>query len=328
MKIFLLFLIVFTIAVNASAQNLISNSSFEQHNACPNNEAEINNALDWENWCLTSDLFDSCSTSPLSSVPHNFAYGYQYPHSGNAYAGFFAYWTKVLSSGSNGAHDLLAQHLSQPLTIGQKYFVNFYVSLSLWTPTLCPCNRIGVKFTTSSFANYSWQFSSPLINNQCQFHEDTLISDTVNWTHLYGSFIADSAYQYIVFGNFFDNDHTDTVLMGPGQLCYSYFYLDDVCLSTDSLNCLATPVLQVDNSKQVQVYPNPFSAQCTIEIPFEFLSVALMNVYGEEVKASMSRTLHQRTTRIVLERNNLATGIYLLHIRTRQEDFLKQLVIQ
>ena len=40
-------------------------------------------------------------------------------------------------------------------------------------------------------------------------------SYTTNWTFIQGSFIADSAYQYICLGSFFDVNHIDTIRMKP-----------------------------------------------------------------------------------------------------------------
>lgn len=72
------------------------------------------------------------------------------------------------------------------------------------------------------------------INNQSLFHSDSILTDTVNWIKLSTSFIADSAYQYLIIGNFYDDNNTDTLSVNNiGNV--GYYYIDDVCLTTDSI---------------------------------------------------------------------------------------------
>jgi hypothetical protein len=98
------------------------------------------------------------------------------------------------------------------------------VSRGNWTNQSYNCsasNNIGVRFTTKP---YSASFPPP-INNTATLNTDTIVKDTLNWILLSWNFTADSAYNYIYIGNFFDNAHTDTVVINApnGQFGIAYY---------------------------------------------------------------------------------------------------------
>src|SRR5437868_5222781 len=71
------------------SQNLVPNPSFEDTVACPNNLSQINRAIGWSSYRQTPDYYNSCSINGgYSGVPLN-QFDYQYPRTGNAYAGLF-----------------------------------------------------------------------------------------------------------------------------------------------------------------------------------------------------------------------------------------------
>jgi hypothetical protein len=71
-----------------------------------------------------------------------------------------------------------------------------------------------------------------------QVYGSTVVEDTLGWTVISGSFVADSAYQYVVVGNFFSDEVTNWSLMDPNGTGYlAYYYIDEVCVSADPLYC-------------------------------------------------------------------------------------------
>ena len=218
-KIFTFFL--FAVSVNVHGQgNLVPNPSFEQYSSCPDGNGEVNRATNW-NAFNTADYFNICATSSDIQVPENY-FGYQQPATGNGYCGFFTYY------GGFDYHEFIYAQLITPLIVNQKYFVSFKVSPS--DSSYCIySNKTGIKFFTSFPLNV-------FPNNTDQFHTNVIITDTAGWTRLYGSFIADSVYKYAVIGNFFSDANTDIIDHNCG-LPFSYYFIDDVCVSTDSLSC-------------------------------------------------------------------------------------------
>ena len=229
----------------SSAQNLVPNPSFEDYSWCPFDFGQINQVIDWYNdspddnnpgLCLeTPDYFNACDTIGgwgfgLYGIPDN-DFGYQYPYSGNGYVGIVT----IHPSGCPNFREYVGVELTTPLTIGQQYYVSFYAALSLDYFNLnYASNNIGARFSTVPLINAG---SAPF-DNYAHVNSINVITDTLNWTKISGYFIADSAYNRITIGNFFTDSATTTVLMDTTAAWpYAYYYIDDVCVSTDSLTC-------------------------------------------------------------------------------------------
>ncbi|HZX73772.1 MAG TPA: T9SS type A sorting domain-containing protein, partial [Cyclobacteriaceae bacterium] len=248
-KNFILLLILFSFELQG--QNLIGNHSFETYSQCPYDLDQVFLANGWENWCATPDYYNECTTIWGTDVPLNWQ-GFQYAASGQAYAGVFTYWSHHIGNNQN-VRDYVATQLTSPLTIGQNYFVQFKVSLS--DLSTCGSSAIGALFTTQSFAQYGdVSFTSPLTANFAHINNAQPIYDTSNWITVSGSLIADSAYNYIVIGNFYDDAHTDTPFITP-PYCYVYFYLDDVHVSAQT----STGILEANKNCAMNIFPNPVS---------------------------------------------------------------------
>ena len=69
--------------------NLVNNPSFEEYYGCPTYAAQLYECKYW--WGFSSDYFNACATVNSNvSVPYSGA-GFQYAHTGVAYAGFIIY---------------------------------------------------------------------------------------------------------------------------------------------------------------------------------------------------------------------------------------------
>lgn len=195
--------------------------------------AQVNNALGWSQVISSPDYFNSCVLAPSNiGVPNNI-FGYQQPATGNAYIGLTTFYDDGL--GSLNTREFAGAELTSPLISGQKYYVSMKVNLSLSTSgtTNTAINKIGAWFTTAPSMSYT--------HNLAQVYSNNIITDSSGWYSINGSFIADSNYTFIMLGNFFSDVNTDTIIYpitGPDKL--SYYFIDDVCVSTDSLECFNT----------------------------------------------------------------------------------------
>jgi hypothetical protein len=308
MKTLLLSITLTFFAATLSGQNLVVNPSFEDTVSCPMGPDEVYKCFGWQSYRETPDYMNACSNSSMS-VPINWG-GYQKAASGNAYAafaGFFSEWMGL------NRKEYVGGHLSQPLTIGTKYYVSFKISLTLNNDIManCACNKIGAMFSTTPYDVFN---PAPITNNP-PVHSDSLITDSVNWTSISGSFIADSAYQYIIIGNFYSSYKTDTLVLNDfdgSHLCYgAYYYLDDVCVSTDSLNCnIRLGLNTISQNIVVRILPNPFSTQLTISLEDnEQTTISLYSFLGQKV---LQQTFTNNTT---INTEQLAEGIYIYELR-------------
>lgn len=237
---FLLFLILALMISNyycLAQVNLVTNPSFEEYTNCPNSSYQTHYLDSWDIDYNTADFYHECSTLNYS-LPQN-VMGYQCASTGNGYAGLIFYG--ILNSlPPLNIREYIGGNLSDTLTIGTKYFVSFKVSLA--ENTFSSNNNLGIKFTTlnlvnsNSFTPYIVQ-PPPFIDNFSQVNYNNIISDSIGWISIKGSFTADSSYINFLIGDFFTTSMTDSILKPGYTTCQSYYYIDDVCVSTDSLHC-------------------------------------------------------------------------------------------
>ncbi|MEO5673143.1 MAG: T9SS type A sorting domain-containing protein, partial [Chitinophagales bacterium] len=163
-------------------------------------------------------------------------------------------------------------------------------------------NNFGFRFSTlpSSIANPA------LINNFSNVHCDSIITNQNSWTRIEGTFIADSAYQYIALGNFYDDVLTDTVNCASEAM----YYVDFICVSTDSFLCLfPTSIETINNNSGIKIHPNPVSEILKIEnLPTE-MGYSLINILGQIERKGI---LKEKATKVDLSK--IKAGIYILVI--------------
>jgi hypothetical protein len=214
MKTFQHILPVITLMIlnyNIQAQNLVPNFSFEQKSSCPAFGDEVHLSTGWSKYCasmFSPDYYNSCAPSSTVGVPQSSSIYQQDHRNCSAYIGLVT-WSSAFATD----RETVGIQLSQPLTIGQKYFLSFYTVMagsedaSFYYES--PSNNIGMKLSTVSYS-----ISNPVpIDNISHLRSVSVISDTANWVRISGSIIADSAYNYLILGNFYNDANTDTTTL-------------------------------------------------------------------------------------------------------------------
>ncbi|MBK9286066.1 MAG: T9SS type A sorting domain-containing protein [Sphingobacteriaceae bacterium] len=278
-------IIVLISAFKINAQvNLVPNPSFESYTYCPFGTAQLDCTSNWFFAAGSTDYYNACSPQGNMSVPYNVR-GFQYASSGEAYIG-------MITLGLNEPNppyyrEPAMTKLSQALSIGTKYFVSFKAVLTINDfEACCASNKLGALF---SKVPYSITDKAP-INNFAHVYTNSIISDTLNWTMIAGSFIADSAYEYITIGNFFSSPNTSFIDYKNDFPATSaaYYYIDDVIVSTDSdfvySNIKKTPF----NLNSLNLYFN--STNNTI-----FVDTDLNDYLCLELKDILGRTIYTTT---------------------------------
>jgi hypothetical protein len=256
---FLLFVAPFL----TSAQNLVPNPSFELSDTCAYIQGFQGGAKphNWEKWQWSPDYFKNCvnggGQDTLFAVPQN-GFGFQYPLHGIAYVGMAAYGS---SGGGVSYREYVGCQLLEPLEVGESYELSFFTNVAFGGTYSAPtwaCNNMGMLFTMQPNI---WTGSGPLfaLRNYAHLHSTAIISDTADWTLVSGSFVADSAYQYLVLGNFFSNALTDTLHIIPGNSLAAYYFLDGVCVRKTGQPCEFTTGIAEPDLEGPFVWPNPAS---------------------------------------------------------------------
>jgi hypothetical protein len=311
--------IIFMISLNLSSQNLVNNPSFEDTVYCPNGTNQMDACQHWMSFGNSPDYFNVCSPAGLS--PPNVEFGYQYPHGGVAMIGLATYRWPGSPDGPNYREYVGAQ-LSQPLIIGQKYYMSFFVNFAFGPSVAIATNKIGLRFST---INYTTSNVAP-INNIVYLFTDSIISDSIIWYKISGSFIADSTYNYVAIGNFFQDSLTDTIHVGTALPDYSYYYIDDVCVSTDSLyNENWTGIVKPDEKVNFKIFPNPASDHLNIEnIENSEIEIRLFDAIGKIV---LNIKKIPTNNKVIMNLSSIVNGYYIISLKNKNNIFNSPLII-
>jgi hypothetical protein len=299
------------------AQNLVPNPSFEEFTDCPADPITPALASNWSPLRGTPDYFNSCDETGLVSVPFNEGWGYQPALSGNGYGG-------LIGISYNNNREILGTQLSETLVIGTDYYVEFY-----WSRTFgggfhanCDCanSHLGALFTNQDYDN----IENPIeYGNFAHIFDPTLHADSANWVKVSGWFTADSAYSHLAIGNFFDLELNDTAYYNgsPNEiLLKTYYYIENVCVSTDPDFCdLAVSAEDMDTESGITIYPNPTTGIFTLKGLYSKSRITVVNFQGMEVPF---QKLSENTFSLV----GLPQGIYLITIYHNNHSFTRKLL--
>ena len=252
---------LFIVALRCEAQNLVPNPSFEVVDSCPQYPAVLGyqpgaTPQHWFSFSETPDYFNACVDS-AAGVPMNL-FGFQQPFEGQAYSGM---WTFQ----SEDHREMIGAALLSPLTVGETYYVSFWSNAAYGGNQTMDVgsNNLGVLFTVNP---YMWVYPMPEfgLRNLAQAFSPTVLTDTMGWTLVSGVFVADSAYQYVVLGNHFSNNYSDTLSIGPGQLGMAYSFVDMVCVSQNALECALLTGFNDGVVERGALGPNPVSNELQV----------------------------------------------------------------
>ncbi len=294
------------LCVNGIGQNLVPNPSFEIIDSCSFGSGAIVDTVapPWDSPSAGSvDLYNTCSTHFYYSVPAN-GWGFQYPHTGSGYAGGVFY----SNGGVPGEREYLQVELDSALLPNQKYCASFYVNLTnlaKWGN-----NNFGMCFS----ANHVFVPNYDPLNLIPQINDTNIVSDTANWTLVYGQYIAQGGEKYIIIGNFYTDAQTDTIHFNANGTAGGYYFIDDVnvhCCSCDSLN--HEGINELTNSPEILISPNPATSSITITSSTNIKEIKVFDVMGCEI---LSFDNLRMTESVSVDISSISKGIYFLEIQT------------
>jgi gliding motility-associated-like protein len=190
-----------------------------------------NNSPDYYNKCANSLMYPFDATVPYS------IYGYQFPKTGDGFAGIGTYIGIPSSGGDSINHyaEYISVKLISPLKANTCYYGEFYTSLA--NISEYATNRIAMLLTTTALTTTATSFTNSL-QPQIEWDTTKFFTDTLNWVKVSGTFIANGGEQYITIGNFKDGNHTKIKVLTSNFISPSFFpdkraayhYIDDVVL--------------------------------------------------------------------------------------------------
>jgi hypothetical protein len=224
---------------NSQIGNYVSNGSFESLNS--NSLTSLYNAVNYWQPIDSGKYMDYLVTAlpPINNVPYA-AGGFQYPRTGHNYilSGFYC------STCSFNERGYPRNRLRQPLKANATYCLKYYV---------VNCNHsnvaidaFGAYFTdvsidTINYCNLPLTYITPQIQ-----YIGGVITDTLNWRAMTGTFVATGVEKYLVLGNFKSNAATNTILINqPSNIMGADICIDDVSLIELNLPAYAGPDVSI-----------------------------------------------------------------------------------
>jgi outer membrane protein OmpA-like peptidoglycan-associated protein len=264
----LLFLLLFSITTFPQNSNLVPNSGFEICSKYPvawmaDKAAFLKHMQFWTspNEGSPDVLVNQKLPYLRPPRPHVSMKGYE-ARTGNVMIGLKTYGCMSYVS---HCKEYLQVKLTEPLIPGEEYIAGFWATV---LQNSIKSNHLGLALSTARMkaASVAWLHGiKPIIK-----FEDILRTRQNEWIKSNTRFLADSAYHYLLIGNFFPDSLTQADTSGA-DLRYSYCMIDDVSL------------------RRVHKY-SPFEGQR----PEPGVPVVLRNVYFELDRADLLPASHSQ----------------------------------
>lgn len=305
-----------------SCQNLIPDPGVEMITACPDNIGYLDEFLEhWFTVRLPSAFLHPCQDTLQLNGGWNNMFGYQEPLVGDGYIGGATYWVNQTDRRS-----IFGTEFTEPLEVGEEYHVSFHVAMAYGQPgSIWASDNIGFLLMTENYLDPS---STGLNPNFAHFAVDSIVTDTADWVYLHTTIAADSAYNMIAFGNFYDSEFTqvDTPYDETPTANRAFYFFDGFCVSKDSTDC--APLLSAVREElgiELRVFPVP--ADYSVRIQTERDNLTGIRITDMQGRLLRTETVPRRNEHILIT-ESLPSGIYLLLIQTETGVVSRKLVVQ
>ena len=215
--------------VSSAQTNLVPNGSFENYSTCPTiSGGQINYATPWfqpnGGGGGSSDFFHTCS----GHVP--FFTTYQYPRTGNGFAGINLFHDTIAPSFYDWDREYIEVGLTDSLRSGKKYCIRFFANKGNWS--MWAIKNIQAVLTNDSLlyndVNYSYITGvTPIME------ADSVITDTLSWIPVQTTYTAHGGEKFITIGNFSPGNmviHRLVLPHGSSPNTLGYYVIDDVSI--------------------------------------------------------------------------------------------------
>jgi hypothetical protein len=300
------------------AQNLVPNGSFEEYTECPTNFAQFDRAIGWSRLSGSPDLLNACDDTDTTGVPSN-NIGYQFAANGQGYAGLVTYFP-----GFPEYREAIIAQLNQPMVVGANYDLSLKVSpggfsYSVENTIRLASRGIGLRLSTNPVPLNGYALNGAVL------FMDNVLQDTLAWTTLSRELIADSAYQFVLIGNFFEDSLSEPTVLDPnGQVDASYAFVDEICISNQDGICATPESISMITPMPFTVLNNPSEGDFRILFEGSRDSPAVATLYDPVGKLCMgARAVGEE---LVLNTAALAAGQYILRVQKASGSWVVRLI--
>lgn len=198
--------LLFSLLSHSQIINYVNNGGFEIPN--PNN---LQKAKYWDGVDTTKYVGVLLSkVIPPYLVPSS-SLTYQWPESGNNHFISLALWKPNTPNSQRGYP---RNKLKQTLQSGHTYCVKFHINLS--NQSSYGCDGIGAFFGDSNLDTIKLS-DVPISYLTPQVQYSGILTDTMNWMQVIGTFVATGNEKYMILGNFKSDLSTNTLMTNPSN---------------------------------------------------------------------------------------------------------------
>ena len=297
--------------------NLIKNPNLEEYTCCPTNMTMISCADDWTQplTISTSDYFNTCGIDSLA-FPSLLPF-FQHTHFGNGYAGILCdqYTTPYIY------REYIQGALVEPLTKNNCYYLEFWTLLNSYASTNA-MDAIGV-FLSDTLPKYLNSADPLYFPAQINNPTGNILSDTINWIKISGTFIASGGEKYLTIGTFKHENEINKIAIkppSPGTDCSTYFFDNfSLCPCGDTIPDTIKPLKPV-----LEVYPNPAKEDLFILFnDYEQLSSINLEIYNILGELVMNEQLISSPVASKINIGKMAGGCYVVVLKTTGRSLYK-----
>jgi hypothetical protein len=275
----LVFTCAFILQIKAQV-NYVLNPSFEQHGRCPYNYDQVKYANFWNGvdttwdpngadsaagpYCLP-EYCNSCSNNTCCGLPFNARF-HKHSRTGDGMTQVTMYFDESYTSPVK--RDYLQGRLHNHLNAGANYCVSFFVNFTGTDNAInsgYAVDHIGAYLDDGSIdTDTGAACAMPIPTIIPQVYTTTIITDTLHWTKIQGSFIATGNERFITIGNFFDKAHTNVINYNlTGTNNFSWYLVDDVSVIESTQTANAGPDVVVPHGDSVHIGTSEEGMPCT-----------------------------------------------------------------
>lgn len=205
--------------------NIVENGSFESVDGKVRRLENFAKVVGWMNpTAAEADLFMP-SNKYYEIDPQTNPYGKEKAKDGEQFAGIVAF-----SYNNKLPRTYLMAKLNETMLKGQKYCVNFYISLAEMSKYAS--NNIGAHFSRKAME--STEKITLLDEFDIISFDNPIYNATFNWDKICGTYVAKGGEKYITIGNFETNEATKNERrrkqrgVSGQQIIAAYYYVDNV----------------------------------------------------------------------------------------------------
>jgi hypothetical protein len=315
------------LSLNLKAQNLVYNPGFEEYSSCPEG-VQFNNCTGWFNPMnpqdqqnipsvyTTPDIYNTCTSNQpvIFSVPSNWV-GFQYPLTGNSYAGIYVGQKSAIPDSADLLRDYTEGTLISPLISGKTYCVSWYVSKADNWPGLYS-DRIGAYFSVDSLIFKPTIITGLYLTPHIENPENNFITDTTKWIKISGIYTAQGGERFITIGNFYNQANTHYIINDPNNTVAVYLYVDNVTVEECEVGIEETP------TPPTYLYPNPTTN--TVTLSYTFKQATTIEVYSINGACLLKQPIQAGTQNPIVDVSNLANGLYVVRAYTTTQPLFNQ----